>query len=284
MRITMRRATITIMTTMTIIGSAATMGEVLPAIAGALLLALMLGPLGSFVVWRRMAYFGDTIAHSSLLGVALSLTADLPMQGAVFLVAGTVALFLTHYSRQQRLDADTILGIMAHGGLALGLLVIALAGAPDTELENYLFGDLLSLDWEGVGRMAVIAVVVLALLAYFWRSLLITTIDHAIATVEGISPAKMQLLLTVLLAAVIAFTVKLTGVLLITALLIIPSAAARLLSRGPKQMAAIAAVIGMLASWLGICAATTYHVPTSPAMVVSAVVLFVLSSLLHRRA
>ncbi len=270
--------------TTTIRGVAIMDSLLLPALTGALLLAAMLGPLGSFVVWRRMAYFGDTVAHSSLLGVAVALAADLPMQWAVFAVAISVALLLTHYSKQQRLETDTLLGILAHGGLAIGLLVIAIAGAPDTELEHYLFGDILSLDWVGVGRMAALAVVVILVLVKFWRALLISTIDNAIATVEGVSPVKMQLLLTILLAAVIAFTVKLTGVLLITALLIVPAAAARHLSRGPKQMAVLSAAIGMLACVVGIIGAHAYSLPAAPAMVVSAVALFVLSGFFAHRA
>lgn len=272
------------MTTTTARGAAIMDNTLLPILAGGLVLASMLGTLGSFVVWRRMAYFGDTIAHSSLLGVAIALVMDWPTQWAILAIAMSVAFVLTHYSRRQQLEADTLLGIMAHGGLGMGLLVMAVAGSPDVELEHYLFGDIVGIGWEGVGRLVLLAVIVFGTLIFYWRKLLMVTIDPAIATVEGASPVRMQLLLTVLMAGLIAFTVKLTGVLLISALLIIPAAAARNLSRGPKQMAVLAAIIGMVASAIGIFAAHHYSIPASPAMVTVAVSLFLISSLVSRKA
>lgn len=256
----------------------------LPVLGGAILLAAMLGPLGSFVVWRKMAYFGDTVAHASLLGVALSLTTALPMQAAIFLVAISVALILAHYTRRQQFEADTILGILAHSGLAFGILLISLAGAPGIELEEYLFGNVFTLEMQDFIHIGLLAVAVFAILARYWRALLIATIDPAVATVEGVSPAKMQLLITLLLAAVVAFTVKLTGALLITALLIIPPASVRYLAHSPRQMAVLASLFGISATTVGLITALRLETPAGPTIVASAAALFVLGSLLHRRA
>ena len=265
---------------------AATMVDelIVRALAAALILALMLGPLGAFVVWRRMAYFGDTIAHSALLGVALSLLADgvLPITPAIFLVAITVALILAHYSKDTRLHADTVLGILAHGALALGLVLVSLNRGVQVDVNAYLFGEVLAIDWQDVEILAALAVLVLVVLKLYWRRLLMTTIDPAIAQVDGIPIARMQLLLTLLLAAVIAVAIKLTGVLLITALLVMPAAAARYLSRTPLQMAVLASVVGMLSVSSGLLAAMPIDVPAGPMMVVMAAVLFVLCSLLGR--
>ena len=268
-----------------------TMGEVeitefvLRALVGALLLAAMLGPLGAFVVWRRMAYFGDTIAHSALLGVALSLLVNgaLPITPAIFLVAITVALILAYYSRDARLHADTVLGILAHGALALGLVLVSLNRSVQVDVNAYLFGDVLAIDWQDVAVLVALAVTVLLVLWRYWRPLLMTTIDPAIARVDGIPIARMQLVLTLLLAAVIAVAIKLTGVLLITALLVMPAAAARYLAKTPLQMALLASLAGMLSVSAGLFGALVIDVPTGPMMVVMAAILFVGCSLLGRR-
>lgn len=258
---------------------------VLRALVGALLLAVMLGPLGAFVVWRRMAYFGDTIAHSALLGVALSLLAGgaVPMVGAIFIVAIMVALILSRYASDTRFHSDTLLGILAHGALALGLVLVSLNHSVQVDINAYLFGDVLAMDWNDTGVLSLLALVVLIIIRWQWRALLMTTIDPAIAKVEGVNVARTQLILTLILAAVIAVAIKLTGILLITALLVIPAAAARGFAKTPAQMAMLASAVGMLSVSGGLFAALHIDVPTAPMMVVVAAMLFVGASLVTRK-
>jgi zinc transport system permease protein len=258
---------------------------VLRALVGALLMATMLGPLGAFVVWRRMAYFGDTIAHSALLGVAVSLLVGgaLPMVGGIFIVAMMVALILSRYAKDARFHHDTLLGILAHGALALGLVLVSLNHSVQVDINAYLFGDVLAMDWADTGMLAALALVVLIIIRWQWRALLMTTIDPAIAKVEGVNVARTQLILTLVLAGVIALAIKLTGILLITALLVIPAAATRSVARSPAQMAVFASVLGMLSVTGGLFAALTIDVPTAPMMVVVASTVFVLSSLIHKK-
>lgn len=257
---------------------------ILRALIGSLVLAAMLGPLGAFVVWRQMAYFGDTIAHSALLGVALSLltAGTLPMTPALFLVAIAVALILARYARDARFHADTLLGILSHGTLALGVVLVALNRDVQVDVNAYLFGDVLAVDWKDVSVLAALAVVVLTIVATQWRHLLMTTIDPSIAQVEGINVARQHLILTLLLAAVIAVAIKLTGVLLITALLIMPAAAVRYLAKTPLQMALLASIAGMLSVSGGLFASLHIDAPTGPMMVVMAALVFILSSVLGR--
>lgn len=251
---------------------------ILRALAGALILASILGPLGSFVVWRRMAYFGDTIAHASLLGVALSLLLgqQVPMTLMIVMVALLVAFTLSWFTRDTRFYADTVLGILAHGALAMGLVLVALNRDMPVDVNAYLFGDILAVDWGDIGVLAALALGVSVFLAMRWRRLLMTTLDPAIAKVEGVDPAREQLGFTLVLAAVIAVSIKLTGILLITALLIIPAAAARFLSRSPQQMAALASVAGMVSVSAGMAASIAVDVPTAPMMVVAACGVFLL--------
>jgi zinc transport system permease protein len=249
-------------------------------------LAVMLGPLGAFVVWRQMAYFGDTIAHSALLGVALSLMAHgaLPMTPAILVVALTVAFILSRYGRDARFHTDTLLGILAHGALALGVVLVALNREVQVDVNAYLFGDVLAISWADVAWLAGLAVLVVATLHRQWRALLMATIDPAMAQVAGIHVARQQLLLTLLLAAVIAVAIKITGVLLITALLIMPAAAARTLAKSPVQMAVLASVIGVVSVTAGLFGSLAIDAPTGPMMVVAAAIIFVLCSVVKRRA
>lgn len=258
---------------------------ILRAWIGASILAVMLGPLGAFTVWRRMSYFGDTVAHSALLGVALSLLSEeaLPMPVGILLVAMVVAVLLARATRDARLNADTMLGILAHGALAAGVLLVALFGNGKINLDAYLFGDVLGISWDDVAWLSGLAAVVTTLLYLCWRPLLMTTVEPNIATVEGVDVRRVNLLLTLMLAAVIALAIKLTGVLLITAMLIIPAAAARYLSTTPRQMALLASLLGIIASSAGLFASLQIDAPTGPMMVVSAVVVFLICKTLKSK-
>jgi zinc transport system permease protein len=257
---------------------------ILRALAGGLILAAMLGPLGSFVVWRRMAYFGDTIAHSALLGVALALLTNgaVPMTLSIFAVAVTVALILSRYSRDTRFHADTLLGILAHSALALGLVLVSLNHSIQVDVTGFLFGDILAVDGADITILAALAALVLVVMATQWRALLMATIDPAIAQIEGVNVTRAQLTLTLLLAAVIAVAIKITGILLITALLVIPAATARTLAKTPLQMALFASMIGMLSVTVGLFTSLEIDAPTAPMMVVVAALLFVTCSVVRR--
>lgn len=258
------------------ITKAATMDEiVLRALLGALMLSALLGPLGSFVVWRHMAYLGDTIAHAALLGVACSLIATaLPMTLTIFAVAIGVAVVLYRFGHDARFHADTILGILAHGALALGVLLVAISRQP-VDINAYLFGDILALEWSDIGVLAMLTLVIGALLKLSWKPLLMVTISPAIAHVEGINVRRTQLLLLLMLASVIAVAIQMVGVLLITALLIIPAATARYVARTPGQMALVASGMGMLTTAMGLFGSLKVDAPTGPTMVVVAAFAFI---------
>lgn len=248
---------------------------VLRALSGALILAALLGPLGSFVVWRHMAYLGDTIAHAALLGIAFSLIiAAVPMTLSIFLIALAVALVLGRFGRDARFHTDTLLGILAHGTLALGVLLVAIS-RERVDINAYLFGDILALQWSDVTLLALLAVVIGALLKLTWRPLLMVTIHPAIAHVEGINVRRTQQMLLIMLASVIAVAIQLVGVLLITALLIMPAATARYLAKTPGQMALFASLIGMGTAAMGLFGSMLVDAPTGPTMVVVGAFAFV---------
>ncbi len=247
------------------------------ALAG-LGVALAAAPLGAFVVWRRMAYFGDATAHASILGVALALGFSLSIFGGALIVALVMALTVSTLTGRGY-AMDTMLGVMAHSALAFGLVAVSFISGVRIDLMAYLFGDILSV---GISDLAVIwggAALVLALLAWRWQALLTATISPDLATASGINPRREQLVLTLSLALVVAVAIKVVGVLLIAAMLIIPAAAARPLARTPERMALIAALIGMLSALGGLLASFRLDTPTGPTIVCIATGLFALTNL-----
>lgn len=249
------------------------------ALLGGLGVALVAGPLGCFVVWRRMSYFGDTLAHSALLGVALGTLFQLDLNLGIALVCVGISVILTLLARQRSLATDTLLGILSHSTLAIGLVAISFLGRVQVDLNGYLFGDLLAISrgdlaWIGIG-----AVVVLGLLWRYWDALLMATIHEELAKVEGLPVERLRLLLMVMFSVVIAVSMKIVGVLLITAMLIIPAATARPFSGSPERMALLAALIGIASVFAGLWMSWITDVPAGPAVVVSAFVLFLVGVL-----
>lgn len=255
----------------------------LRAFAAGIGVALVAAPLGSFVVWRRQAYFGDTLAHSALLGVALGVIAGVNVTLGIIVTCMAVAALLALLQRQRTLASDTLLGIMAHGSLAFGLVVLALLTGFRVDLLGYLFGDLLAVTGQdlywiyGGGGLA------LAGLALIWRPLLALTVHEELARVEGAPVVIVHLVQMLLMALVIAVAMKIVGVLLITSLMIIPPAAARRAASTPEQMALLAAAIGCVAVVGGLAGSLAWDTPSGPSVVVSAVLLFAVMALWPRR-
>ncbi|MBT4932288.1 MAG: hypothetical protein HOL66_09020 [Rhodospirillaceae bacterium] len=249
--------------------------------------AIVAGPLGAFVVWRRMAYFGATLSHASLLGIALGLLLGVETTLGVLAVCIVVALLmgLRHRSmRTEMLSEDTVLGILAHGTLALGLVAIAFLGDVRFDLNAYLFGDILAVTRDDLYGLYLGGVVVGTVLAFIWRPLLSATVDEELAIVEGAPVHTHRLVYMLVLAGVVALAMKVVGILLVTSLLIIPAAAARQLSTTPEQMAGLAAICGCLSVAGGLWGSATYDTPSGPSIVVAALILFIVFRLFRRLA
>ncbi|MCM2474868.1 iron chelate uptake ABC transporter family permease subunit [Rhizobium sp. CG5] len=242
-------------------------------------LALTVGPLGCFVIWRRMAYFGDTMAHSALLGVALSLLFSLNLMVSVFLVAALVSLLLMALQRRQGLSADALLGILSHATLAIGLVLVAFMTWVRIDLIAFLFGDILAVTPTDVAIIWIGGLFVVSVIAMLWRSLLASTVNAELAEAEGMKPERARLIFMLLMALVIAIAMKIVGIMLITALLIIPAAAARRFAATPEMMAVYASLIGAVAVVGGLFGSLSYDTPSGPSIVVAALILFVASLL-----
>lgn len=254
------------------------------ALLAGVALAVVAGPLGSFVVWRRMAYFGDTLSHAALLGVALGFLLDISPTIAVTAGCLLLAVLLVTLQQRQPLASDTLLGILAPSTLSLGLVVLSFMHEVRIDLMAYLFGDLLAISPADLGWILGGSTLVLVLIVALWRPLLAMTVHEELARVEGLPVATLRMTLMLLIAVVIAVAMKIVGVLLITSLLIIPAAAAQRHARSPEQMALGASLLGVIAVCAGLSLSWFKDTPAGPSIVVSAAALFLLSFVLPRRA
>lgn len=252
---------------------------ILRALSAGLLVAVITGPMGCFVIWQRMAYFGDTLAHSALLGIALSLLLAIDTNLTVLVGGICIALLLAWTESSSRIPLDTVLGMVAHVALAGGVILMGLTQQGQIDWLAYLFGDLLAVSWREVIQTALLGGVVLTTVVVCWRKFVALAVDRDLAQAEGLAVRRYQTLLLVLMAITATTAMQIVGVLLVTALLIIPAAAARQLASTPSQMAVYASIIGCLGVLAGVAASYFADIATGPAIVVASFAIYLLASL-----
>lgn len=250
---------------------------VIRALVAGVGLALVAGPLGCFVVWRRMAYFGATLAHAALLGVALGLLFEINLYLGILCVCVGVSIALLAFERRGALATDTLLGILAHGSLAVGLVVVSFMETVRVDLMAYLFGDILAVGADDLIWVYGGGAVCLCLMMWVWRSLLNATVHEELARVDGVPIEAVRMVFLLLLSVVVAVGMQVVGLLLIVSMLIIPAAVARRFSISPEQMALLAAAIGCAATGGGLMASLQWDTPAGPSIVVVAAAMFALS-------
>ena len=165
-----------------------------------MVLSLITAPLGAFVVWRKMAYFGDTLSHSALLGVALGIFLQINPYIAILLLTILLSIAMVWLENNTQFSVDTLLGIIAHSCLSIGVVTVGLLQNVRVDLMSYLFGDLLAITYDDLIYISLGAIVVLTALIYFWKPLISTTISPELAQVEGINVKKMRFILMILTA------------------------------------------------------------------------------------
>ena len=252
---------------------------ILRGILAGIAVALISGLVGCFVVWRRMSYYGESIAHSSLLGVGFAIVMGVSINlGIVFtcLLFGILFLWLQH---SKVLSSDTLLGVLAHLALALGIIVISL-NKIKIDIHAFLFGDILTVSSSDLWAMYLGVLIAVFLICYNWSSLLLVTIDEDLAKAEGVNTLNINLLFTCILTIVVAISIQIIGLLLITAMLIIPAAASRRLANSPETMALVATLIGIVSVILGIMLSVEIDAPSGPSIVLVSAILFFISPLL----
>ncbi len=250
---------------------------IIRAFAAGIGLALITGPLGCFIIWRRLSYFGDTIAHSALLGVVIAYAMNFNLILAVFAVSCFIALSLLFLQKRTNLPDDALLGLLAHSVLAIGLVLLGILSFIRIDLMGLLFGDILSVNITDVLFVWIGGSIVLIVLIIIWRPLFAATVNLELAKAEGLNADLANAIFTILIASVIAISIKIVGILLITGLLIIPAAASRNLSSTPIQMAIISSVIGLVSVVLGLQTSMIWNSPTGPTILAIALGVFILT-------
>jgi zinc transport system permease protein len=230
-------------------------------------LAIVAAPLGCFVVWRRMAYYGETVAQAGLIGIAAGLALSLDLTASVLVVTLAVSALLVLLSRQQIVPFDSLLGLLAHAALAVGVIAASLVRGPQLDLMAFLFGDIFAITSADLQWIYIGGAIALVALVLVWRPLLSLSVHEDLAAAEGVPTDRVKLMFVLVLALVVAIAIKIVGVLLTIAFLIMPAAAARPLSETPEQMALFAAIFGALSVALGLFVSVTFDTPGGPSIV-----------------
>ena len=240
-------------------------------------IALVAGPLGCFVIWRRLSFFGDTLSHSALLGVTLALSFDINIALSVFLISSAVALVLLKLQKTTNLPGDALLGLLAHSSLAVGLVVISFLSFIRFDIMGLLFGDILAVAPNDILIIWIGGALILFVLRIIWKPLFASTVNYELAEAEGMNPARVNAIFTILMAAIIAISIKMVGLLLITGMLIIPAAMARNLSNNPLQMVVYSVIGGLWSVFVGLFSSLELNSPSGPSIITAALILFILS-------
>jgi len=241
-------------------------------------IALVTGPLGCFIIWRRLSFFGDTLSHSALLGVTLAFFFELNIAFSVFLISSAIALILLKLQKTTKLPGDALLGLLAHSSLAVGLVVIGFLTTIRFDIMGLLFGDILAVNEIDLLIIWIGGALILLILKIIWKPLFASTVNHELAEAEGMNPDKVNAIFTVLLAAIIAISIKIVGLLLITGMLIMPAAMARNVSNNPMQMVKLSIIGGLLSVIIGLFSSLEINTPSGPSIITAALVLFCLLS------
>ena len=239
--------------------------------------AFVTGPLGCFVVWRRLSYFGDTLAHSALLGVTIAFSLEFNIALSVFITSSVVALFLIQLQKKTNLPGDALLGLLAHSSLGVGLVTIGFLSFIRFDVMGLLFGDILAVNVNDLLVIWIGGALILIILKLIWKPLFASTVNYELAEAEGLNPERAKAIFTLLMAAIIAISIKMIGLLLITGMLIIPAAMARNVSNSPKSMIIFSVIGGLLSVFLGLFSSLNFNTPSGPSIIVAALILFIIS-------
>ena len=241
--------------------------------------AIVTGPLGCCVIWRRLSYFGDTLAHSALLGVTIAFTLEFNIAFSVFIISSIIALILIQLQKKTNLPGDALLGLLAHSSLAVGLVVVGFLTFIRFDIMGLLFGDILAVTINDLITIWIGGALILLVLKLIWKPLFASTVNYELAEAEGLNPDRAKAIFTILMAGIIAISIKMVGLLLITGMLIIPAAMARNLSDNPQKMVLFSIIGGVLSVIIGLFSSLEFNTPSGPSIITASLVLFILSLL-----
>lgn len=250
-------------------------------IAGTMMVTIA-APIGCLMVWQRLAFLSDTLGHAAVLGVGLGLLLQLPPMVGVLGVVLLIVISLSQVVNFNNALSETTLAIISNTGLAAGLIILGLLPENTVSVEAILFGDLLSVTLTDLGMILITTLVLVFLLKQHWRSFVAVSVSREIAQAEGIQVRKVQLLMYLMIALLVAVMMKVMGVLLIAAMLVIPTSTARMLSNSPERMVIFSAFYGVAALAGGLLSSFQFDWQTGPSIVLSATGLLLVTLLFVR--
>ncbi|WP_333023191.1 metal ABC transporter permease [Wolbachia endosymbiont of Pentidionis agamae] len=245
-----------------------------------IIIGLVSGTLGSFMIWQKMSYLGDSLSHSSLLGVALALIFKINLSIIIVLIAILFAVLLS-LNFDKLYSADTVLNIVTNVILSLSLILISSFTSSSNSIMSSLFGDILTLDQKDLITIFFISLLVTFILIFRWRYWLMISINQELAEVEKINTKLVRLEFLITLAIFIAISAQLIGILLISAFLLIPSASARLLAKTPTEMIVLATFFSIVSGISGLLISAITDFLPGPTIILTSTLYLVLSYLIR---
>ena len=242
-------------------------------------IALITGPFGCFIIWRRFSFFAGTLAHSALLGVTMAVFFDINIAFAVFLISAALAIILLKLQKKTKLPNDALLGLLAHASLAVGFVILGFLTSIRFDVMGLLFGDILAVNEIDLMFIWIGGALILLVLKLIWKPLFASTVNYELAEAEGLNPDRAKAIFTILMAAIIAISIKMVGLLLITGMLIIPAAMARNISSSPQKMVMYSIIGGLLSVILGLFSSLEFNTASGPSIIAASLLLFILSLL-----
>ncbi len=246
---------------------------IIQIIIAAIGISLITSALGCFVIWKKMAYFGDSLAHASLLGIAIGILFSIDINLMILATTILFAVILGFLQNRNFLSNDALLGILAHGGISLAMIIISFSHA-NFDLEGFLFGSLLFVENKDILLIYLALFIIYPIIFLNWQKFILLTLNSDIACSMGINPAKYRMIFTILIALTITITIKITGVLLVTSLLIIPASISRIISKSPNQMLLFSTIISVFSSILGSILSYQFDLILGPTIITITIIIF----------
>ncbi len=247
------------------------------ALISGIFVAVLLGWLGTFIVTRKMSLIGDGIAHASLAGIALALLFGWAPIPVTVIFSIFIASFIYFLEKKTKISSDMAIAVIFTTGMAIGIILLHFYQGYQPELVSYLFGNILTINTYDLWNIIIIGSIILVCLFIFYRKILFSTFDPVGAYLSGIKPWIYDLILYISTAVAIVLSIKLIGIILVSALLVTPSAIAKLFSKSFKHFTILAIIISATIVFIGLLSSYYLDLPSGATIVLTGTLLFLLS-------
>jgi len=254
------------------------------AILGGCIASAACAWVGLFLILRRESMLGDGVAHTAFGGIAIGLLFGISPILAALAVSIISVLGIAYMKKKELANSDAAIAVIMAMGFALGLIIISIAGGPNVELFSYLFGSILTISVQDLLIVSILGLVILMFLGLFHKELLSMTFDEDAARMTGIPVGAMSAVFNILVAMTIVVSIKVVGIILVTALMIIPGLAALQLNTSFRKTVAAAIGFGMFSTFLGLLFSGSYGLEASGAVVFTSAAIFGLVAAYRRLA